>query len=359
MTRYTPQQRAEIVTIFIQQNESIVLTQREYKKRHKNNPVPDKKTIRVLASKFKLNGTTFNCHRSGRPRTARSEENITRVSQSVVESPQTSIRRRGQQLNISSRSLQRILKKNLHLFPYKILLVQKLLLRDHNQRLEYSNAIVNLQKKFDNFSEKIMMSDEAHFYLSGHVNKQNYRFWASENPRVFHETPLHPQKVTVWCCIHAKNVVGPYFFENENGQTTTVTGENYRQMIRDFLMPQIVNQGLHNMWFQQDGATAHTSKETIRILKVLFPGRLISRFGDLQWPARSPDLTAPDFFLWGYLKEKVYINNPQTIDQLKNNIRQEIENIPVKMFKQVMDNSIKRAHLCKASEGRHLADIIF
>ena len=70
------------------------------------------------------------------------------------------------------------------------------------------------------------------------------------------------------------------------------------------------------MWFKQDGATPHTAKETTRILKDLFPGRLISRFGDLHWPAKSPDLTAPDFFLWGYLKEKVYVNKPQTLDQL-------------------------------------------
>ena len=96
-----------------------------------------------------------------------------------------------------------------------------------------------------------------------------------------------------------------HFFEDENGQTTTVTGDNYRQMIRDFLMP------------------------------------------------------APDFFLWGYLKEKVYVNKPQTLDQLKTNIRQEIENIPVEMLKKVMKNSIKRADLCRTAKGGHLVDIIF
>ena len=52
------------------------------------------------------------------------------------------------------------------------------------------------------------------------------------------------------------------------------------------------------MWFQQDGATPHTTKETIRILKNIFPGQLISSFSDLHWPARSPDLTDSDFFLW-------------------------------------------------------------
>ncbi|XP_065642687.1 protein GVQW3-like [Hydra vulgaris] len=125
-------ERAEIVTIFIQKNKSVVLTQREYQKRHRNQSTPDKKTIHALSHQFEQYGTTLDSHHSGRPRTARSEENIARVRESAAESPKTSIRRRAQQLNISQRSLRRILKKGLHLFPYKIQLVQKLLPRDHN-----------------------------------------------------------------------------------------------------------------------------------------------------------------------------------------------------------------------------------
>ena len=74
-------------------------------------------------------------------------------------------------------------------------------------------------------------------------------------------------------------------------------GERYRAMRNDFLLPQLDELGLENVWFQQDGATAHTARATTEILRVAFPGCLISRFGDLQWPARSPDLTVPDFFL--------------------------------------------------------------
>jgi hypothetical protein len=53
--------------------------------------------------------------------------------------------------------------------------------------------------------------------------------------------------------------------------------------------------------------------------------------GDVQWPARPPDLSACDYFLWGYLKSKVYISRPRTITKLKQNIREEIAAIPVKM----------------------------
>ncbi|KAJ4447741.1 hypothetical protein ANN_09749 [Periplaneta americana] len=59
----------------------------------------------------------------------------------------------------------------------------------------------------------------------------------------------------------------------------------------------------------------------------MFPGRIISRFGDIAWPPRSPDLTAADYFLRGYLKSRVYRNKPRTIIQLKQNIRNEINAI--------------------------------
>ncbi|GFX93852.1 hypothetical protein TNCV_1590271 [Trichonephila clavipes] len=41
-------------------------------------------------------------------------------------------------------------------------------------------------------------SDEAHFWLNGCVNKQNCRIWSEANPQVYVETPLHPEKLTVW-----------------------------------------------------------------------------------------------------------------------------------------------------------------
>jgi hypothetical protein len=58
----------------------------------------------------------------------------------------------------------------------------------------------------------IIMSDEAHFLLDGTVNKQNYTYWAQENPQQLHQKPLHSSKVTVWCGIAKFGIVGPYFF---------------------------------------------------------------------------------------------------------------------------------------------------
>ena len=77
---------------------------------------------------------------------------------------------------------------------------------------------------------------------------------------------------------------------------------------------------MQNLWFQQDGATPHTARETMAILRAAFTGRLFSRFGDVPWPPRSPGLTPPHFFLRGYLKRKAYINIPNTLLEIKINI---------------------------------------
>ncbi|GFX05352.1 uncharacterized protein TNCV_838991, partial [Trichonephila clavipes] len=64
-------------------------------------------------------------------------------------------------------------------------------------------------------------SDEAHFWLNGYVNKQNCRIWSEANPQVYVETPLHPEKLTVWCALWAGGIIGPYFFKNDEGHNSS------------------------------------------------------------------------------------------------------------------------------------------
>ncbi|GFY15235.1 putative transposable element [Trichonephila clavipes] len=68
------------------------------------------------------------------------------------------------------------------------------------------------------FQKRILFSDEAHFWLNGYVNKQNCRIWSEANPQVYVETPLHPEKLTVWCALWAGGIIGPYFFKTSTVQ---------------------------------------------------------------------------------------------------------------------------------------------
>ncbi|KAK9753470.1 Helix-turn-helix domain (DUF4817) [Popillia japonica] len=111
MDKYTPQERAGIVTIFIENNRpSIIATQRKFRQKYPNRPVPHKKTIYRLHLNFRQYGTTADRPRSGRQRTSRNArqygttadrprsgrqrtsrnaENVALVRDSVVESPET------------------------------------------------------------------------------------------------------------------------------------------------------------------------------------------------------------------------------------------------------------------------------
>ncbi|GFX84108.1 uncharacterized protein TNCV_4859161 [Trichonephila clavipes] len=88
-------------------------------------------------------------------------------------------------------------------------------------------------------------------------------------------------------------------------------------MITNFFIPELNNHDVQELWFQQDGATCHTARATIDLLKDTFGDRLISRFGPVNWPPRSCDLTPLDYFLWGYVKSLVYADKPQTLDLWK------------------------------------------
>jgi hypothetical protein len=82
-------------------------------------------------------------------------------------------------------------------------------------------------------------------------------------------------------------------------------------------------------WFQQDNATAHTVQNTMVFLKDMFPGRVISQG---LWPPRSPDLSPPDFFLWGHLKSVVYLKHPQTLADFQAHIKHYVANISQDTF---------------------------
>ncbi|GFY35635.1 SCAN domain-containing protein 3 [Trichonephila clavipes] len=66
---------------------------------------------------------------------------------------------------------------------------------------------LNLLNKQLQGSKELMWIDEAHFWLNGYVNKQNFRIWSEANPQVYVETPLHPEKLTVWCTLWAGGIL--------------------------------------------------------------------------------------------------------------------------------------------------------
>jgi hypothetical protein len=138
-----------------------------------------------------------------------------------------------------------------------------------------------------------------------------------------------------------------------------VNGVRYRDMITEFLWPQLDGMDTKDMWFQQDVTTCHTAHEATELLREKFPDCVISRNGDQNWPPRLCDLTPCDFFLWGFVKSHVYANKPQTIPELKAEIQRVIGETEPQLCRNVIESLVKRPRVCQQSRGGYLSEIVF
>ena len=77
----------------------------------------------------------------------------------------------------------------------------------------------------------------------------------------------HPRKVTVWCGVPSERIIGPHFFEDPDENAVTIAGERYREILVNFVQPEIAN--MAGYWGQQDGAFVHTTRVTMQILTVM------------------------------------------------------------------------------------------
>ena len=99
----------------------------------------------------------------------------------------------------------------------------------------------------------------------------------TENPQAYIEKPTHPKRVTVWCGFWSRGIIGRFFFEKEQGEAVTVSGDRYRAMFNEFLFTKIEEEDIGNIWFEQDGVTLHTAEATLDVLRPAFENRIIGR----------------------------------------------------------------------------------
>jgi len=161
--------------------------------------------------------------------------------------------------------------------------------------------------------DNVWFSDEAHFLLSGHVNSKNNIFWGSTPPEHCLQRPLHSVKCTAWVAISKHGIIGPFWFEDDNERSVTISTERYVQVLGKFCSALSRRRGVVRVlqWFQQDGTTHHTSNESLAWLQQRFPDRL---YQPQVWPAgelHSPDLN-PQIFICGHtLRTACMATNPR------------------------------------------------
>ena len=134
---------------------------------------------------------------------------------------------RSQELGISLTSLQRMLRKDLTKFPYKISTSYKLTDTNKHGRTEMCNRVAERMDSFQNWIDRVWFTDEARFHLNGAVNHHNNVSWGDERPEEIDERCLKGPYVTALCALNAKKeMLGPYWFEDSRGKTVTVNGEH-------------------------------------------------------------------------------------------------------------------------------------
>lgn len=318
--------------------------------RHGTNISPS--TISRILRRFKETGSVSNCFKKPHRKWVVNEENTENIIATVVENGRTSISKLSEESNISSTSIRRILKDN-KFHPYKPKVVQTLREPDFNHRFDFSAWYEGQVEENIFFPRKILWTDEATFTTNGVVSSQNSRWWADENPGfIVDANDQVYQKINVLCGILDDQIIGPFFFH------TNLTSQMYANFLGTNLWEIIEGMPLNlrrDLWFQLDGASIHSTREVRNILDEMFPGKWIGRFSDNPWPARSPDLTPLDFFLWGYLKNKVYAERPfRSIDVLIESIRRNALAIPPQFLRNAVREVHNRTMLCMERNGRHV-----
>ena len=156
-------------------------------------------------------------------------QNVAKISLKILFTYSAlSIKKLSVDVGISYSLCRDILLKDLCLKPYKYQSAHQLLPLDYEKRFFFAQWWLGLAKSAHKW---LIASDEAYFYLTESINKQNNRMWLKERPVDWIKKPLHDEKVLVGCGISCLKIYGPYFFEE------SVNQHNYLEMLKKFFWP--------------------------------------------------------------------------------------------------------------------------
>lgn len=322
--------------------------------------IPHRNTIANVTNKLRDLKTVHNQYKGTTTKSVRNRENIEAVRQLLEnekhrspDEPGSSIRRNP--LNIKRSSFNNIVNKDLAYYPYKIAKQQKINERNAEHRLAMCRK---LARKPVAYYDNLIVSDEAIFSLGGHVhnrkNNVNYSSTRKGRPNQWYtERSQGEQRVMALCFMHGSgHVFGPYWFASDK----RLNADLYKHTLAHKVFPEMKTELGRRVWdaaiWQQDGAKCHQANIVVNWLDDIFEDRMLairSVRGD-QWAPSSPDMNPCDYFLWGYLKEKVYKPMPTSLAELKGKVHEVFHNIPREIRSSILSMK-SRAEKVVAVEG--------
>lgn len=248
------------------------------------------------------------------------------------------------------------------LYPYHYTPVHVIEEGDPVRRLDFCRFMLNADLEDPSFFRSILWTDESKFDQDGITNYHNAHHWAPKAGRNPNKKRVKGSQrrfsLNVWMGIISNYLIGPYFLPpNLNGETY----ENFLRQDLPDLLDDIPLNLIRDMWFQHDGCPAHFRRSVREWLDTNYPNKWIGRGGPIPWPARSPDLTPMDFYVWGHMKSLVYNEpNPITsVDVLRQKIIDAANEIRRGLTTGVVKSGLRhRMRVCVRNRGGHVEHVL-
>ena len=309
-----------------------------------------------LISKIDRTGSFQRLSGSGRPRTARTVDNVEQVESLVLsqeDMPQSHRTQRqiAREIGISQSSVRRIVKSDLNLKCLKKRRAQELTEANKQARFQRSGQLLRLYPA--SLVNYIWFTDEKLFTVAAPSNSQNDRFYAPVGTRkrdvpanrLLRTRPTFSKSLMVSVGVSALGRTNIHFIE----PGVKINGKYYRDvLLMQGLLPDI-REITEYFIFQQDGAPAHRARETVELLQAETPDFIPPTL----WPPNSPDLNPVDYKIWSVMEEKVYRYRIHDVNELRRRIVDAWD----EMDQRVIDESVKqwrkRLRACVDGQGGH------
>jgi len=319
-------------------------------------------TISLICQKIDKTGSALGRKAgSGRPKSARTEANISAVEQLICsqeDQPGTSLSTRevAKAVSISEASVRNIAKVDLGLRCFKRSPVQVISEATRLKRLQRSKQL--LRRLPVEKAKQIFFTDEKVFYVSPPVNSQNNRVWSGGKKRNISSQRLLAERakfsarvmVSAGVCFGGK---GQLHFVDDKAK---INADYYTTKLLPKLFLDCRNTVQQNFIFQQDGAPAHSSRQAQQLISENCPAFITKD----EWPPNSPDLNPLDYYVWGAMLEKYkkYQPKPTNKEQLRVALEKMWRDLPQETINKAILSFRRRLRACVKTDGGHFEHLL-
>lgn len=354
MAKYQNFEKYNMMECFIECHKNTSEACDLYFQRYPEREQPDPR----IFNRLERNLMTYGTFAKDKPKTynsANKENNTINVLASVYADPTTSCRCIEDGVGVARSTTSRILREN-KFRCYRARKTQLLYPGDADRRMTFCQWYLGNLNGNEEFSRQIIWTDEARIASNGIFNRYNNHIWATENP---HEqiNRVHQGRFgfNVWVALLGNGVLAYEIYENN------LNWEAYLNILERQIISYMDTIPLYNrqkLYFQQDGAPPHNAANVVDCLNTNFGEQWLGNNGPIRWPARSPDLTPLDFFLWGFLGNKIYRHRSDNIGQLREKFEVALRSVSNIHIRNALNGVRKRCQWCINQNGHQFEHLL-